>query len=188
MKALDALNQVIDSISAAAFKTLDNGQTAYFPHGVFGGGYILPDEAAVGRVRQSLRHMWYAMLGVCAFSGPIATGVFKFFSPGHASTVCAAFLVAIALVTYAVMARAASGFERTDAKLTVRDAYATQIKATPRWFAIFQIVFSGVMVLAGVYMIRDAASTSDLYGGIAATIIFSALLIGSSYSAWSRSH
>lgn len=183
---MNALNQIIDGISAGCFKKLENGQYVFFPNGVLGGGYAVPDEAAALRVRQSLRRLWYVILAFCAVSGPVVTWLFTSFDIRIAGGVAVAVLVMIAFGTRMAMNRTAAGLEKVDTRLKFREALQTQAIAFPRWYSIFQVVFSGLMLVVGFFMIRDAATDSDWMVGVFATSVFALLLIAALYGLWAN--
>lgn len=177
------LKSFTDGLFNGAVFTDENGRRIYFPHSMFGAGYVIPDETTDARLRAAHRK---AMVGtfwlIILFSGfaPFASG-FELMPFWAFAAIFIAVLIPFAYITRKILNASVAGLEVVENRPGVGETFQVQSRAMPRWFWIFETIFCALMVAGGVFMILDASTPTDIAAGAAVTLLFTGLLGWAAY-------
>lgn len=164
MKALD---RMLDSITARQIVTLDSGERAYFPNGVLGRGYRVPDDETASRVKAALRWSWLGLLLFIVFYTPVMSAVRANFEPWIAGSFAIG-LIALAILPFQIASRRArAGLERIDARYPTGKA---------------EFFIAPLFVALGGYLIYAPQRPEDILIGLLCVAIFGAMLVISAYN------
>lgn len=178
---MNAIRNLLDAMSAGSFKT-ENGQRLYFPNGVMGSGYVIPDGETEARIRAALRKFYGWFFAFILFGIPLANVVFSPDSLWDTIVMASVALIVMAVVMHFFLSRLVAGLEKTSSRMGFREALAGQAKATPRWFTILQVAVAVLMLLGGILMLMDATGGGEIAQSIGVVTFGFALLALSLYA------
>jgi hypothetical protein len=131
-----------DGLVDGLFKTDEAGTRLFYPNGIIGRGYILPDEPTKAKVRKSLKR-WY-MIGL-----PLIIGVQASF--GWEPNV---FFVAPILISlyYILIRKHLKGLSLTEKKFSYSESIRNSTKLHNLITLIFLFLFSICFIGGGIYV------------------------------------
>lgn len=168
---MNALVKLLDGISAANIKTEPSGRTLYFPFGVLGRGYVVPDEVALEKLRRRLRWYFGLTIGLAGFAAPFVVSLLEAMSFASAVMMALSLLALACLLGIAVSRRLSRDMAATDEKLKLAEAVEAQARNIPRWFWPAQVVLWSLCILGGALMLSEAASTAETVKAAAMTLL-----------------
>ena len=130
-----------DGLAAASFKRDREGRPLFFPWGVLGRGYELPDEGEHQRVRKVLIRICQAAL-LLAVLLPITTRLW----------VPAALALPFLGLYFVWVRRTTRGLRPSPERLTFGEAHENQARHMSRWLLWVLLASSGLFVAAGVFL------------------------------------
>lgn len=172
-----------DALVGILFKQDDRGRTLFFPNGVLGRGYVVPDAAGEARLRRVMTWLQFGAIlgGVGALLvAQIVVGPLVEWPPGMWLGFSAAVVGLMVLIRLAVM-RLVRGLAPApqDARLKLREVYAQQALALPRWYHWLQVAFSGLLCVTSlILLIFDEQMTMTALVGV---VMFGAITAYSIY-------
>ncbi len=148
-----------DALANSSFKTTDDGRKLFFPLGTLSLGYVIPSEKDFEKLRKGVRT--YLMVSLMVIIGSV-----PFMGP-LASLILLPFLI----VPYALWVYAqCRHLDRTDERLTVKEAIAGQAIGHSK-FALWSLeVCSALLVVSGIFIL--AVDPDNWLVGIASVFIF----------------
>lgn len=173
---MNLITRLLDSMSAAAFKTDGKGRTLFFPNGVMGGGYVVPGEAALGAIKSKLRWFYGALLLCIGVGMPILNKVTSSLALWPAIATYAGVLAVLMAGAYLVTTLAASGLERTEERMRFSEAVNTQAKTLPRWATLTMMGFWSLGLIAGIAMLAQGGDLRDMLAAVFTLVSSVALL------------
>src|ERR1700681_2027229 len=127
-----------DGLTDAKFKTDAEGRLLFYPWGILGKGYVLPDESRKQQVRRFVRLsyivFWPVMIGTMIFIGWIFSFVVLFF---------------LFLWYYFETSRFLEGLSATGEKLSLSESYKNSAKSHNMATLWILLIFSVLFVLSG---------------------------------------
>ena len=157
-----------DGLTDGIFKTDSEGRFLFYPWGVLGKGYVLPDDSKKQEVRQFVS-LWYkvslpAIIVVGAGIGWIFTlGLLPLLLPWYFFT----------------MARLLRGLATTSTRLTLRESYTNSAKSHTTGSLRFLLALSILFVLAGLVIVL--LNKGDWIIGLASILFFGLCAIAIGY-------
>ncbi len=129
----------LDGLTDAFFKRNADGESLFYPNGVLGKGYVLPDEAKRDEVRRFVRHYYIVTFGsmivIGAFAEPIYYfPLFPFFLVGY----------------YWKITQLVSGLPKTSERLSVKETYANSARSHNRVTLWLMLVASALFTCVGL--------------------------------------
>ena len=157
-----------DGLTDAKFKTDAQGRLLFYPWGILGKGYVLPDESRKQQVRRFVRLsyivFWPVMIGTMIFIGWIFSFVVLFF---------------LFLWYYFETSRFLEGLSATGEKLSLSESYKNSAKSHNMATLWILLIFSVLFVLSGFAILvhnKDA-----WFVGMASIIFFGASILANGY-------
>ncbi|MGQ0673571.1 MAG: hypothetical protein ACT4N2_11950 [Hyphomicrobium sp.] len=179
---MNAIVKLLDGISAGCFRTDAAGRVLYYPNGAVGSGYVVPDDAALASIKGKLRWYFAIIFLSIGLLVPFAMDLFRGMEVAPAIASASGTLVLLTVLASLGAYSLASGLEKSDEKLSVGEAFRTQARSLPRWFAIFQVVIWSLGMVGAAMLLRDAATTFESVHAVIVGLISAALL---ALSIWS---
>ena len=143
-----------DAFVGVLFKQDERGRTLFFPNGVLGRGYIVPDAETEARLRKTMTWLQFGAVGIGiggmlmaqAFAGPLSGWPAGMWAGFGAVT-----LVLMVLMRVAVK-RLVTGLRPgpDKSRLSLTEFYARQAVALPRWYHWMQVLFSGLFFVTSL--------------------------------------
>lgn len=148
-----------EGITASYFKTDKDGNTIFYPYGIFGKGYILPDEKKE-QVRLVIKRYMQVSLPIVIVMVPLLKAWFVIF-----------FVCPLYFLGYAIwMSKLTKTFKKSKDKLTFTESRINSAHAhnlSTLW--LFEIICL-LFIVAGIYIIGQ--SPKGLYIGILSIAFF----------------
>ena len=157
-----------DGLTDASFKTDGEGRFLFYRCGIFGKGYILPDELKKQQIRRFVKLFYMVSLPTIIATGIIVGWVYSFI-----------LLPFFFLWYFFATARLLKGLAVTGEKLTLRESYSSSAKSHNIVTLWIMLIFSIFFVLSGfafVLYVHDAWLI-----GLASIFFFGATAIVISY-------
>lgn len=154
----------LDNLIDRNFRKNKNGNTVFFPWGIFGRGRVLPDESTEARIRGWVRRNYFVFV-------PIAIGVAVISSiVGWAWSFL---LVPVCGVWVHVGTKSlVSGLPYSDERVTLKDFYATEAERHNKFILSIYLLGAVLFVLLGIYEAATSRSLSETTLGLF-VIVFS---------------
>ena len=150
-----------DGLSTGPFKRNKSGQTVFYPWGIAGRGYVIPDEATEARLRKFVRSSMQlsipAIIGAQVVSGPALS-----------LTIFAVFVLWFALRVRTLVRSLPLSSER----LTLKEHAATSAKAYGKPTLWFLLTCSVIMLAAALFLVFAGPSSSARVTGLACLVFF----------------
>lgn len=170
---MNAISRYFDSLTAPMFKTDEAGRHLFFPAGIWSKGRIVGDAAASERLKARIRKAYMLLFLVAipltvivALSVPGASGWPFYIGVG----------AVVGIIFNIVVFSLARGMEKTDARMTMKDAYSAQAKALGTGWLKALAIGSGILAAGGGAMAVFATGT-ERRDGLIALVLFSACLV-----------
>lgn len=150
-----------DGITDAVFKTAEDGTSLFYPNGVLGKGYILPDAAKKQEIRKKLKVFYIIFLPTIILINPLFCWfVFSNQVPWWAALlIFLVYLCGGTSITYFIMHRWVKGLMPAAEKLTLAEAYKNSARSNNivvLWILeIMAIIFLLMTVIGLLKMISD---------------------------------
>ncbi|KAB2920466.1 MAG: hypothetical protein F9K29_01095 [Hyphomicrobiaceae bacterium] len=172
-----------DALTAPLFKRENDGRTIVFPMGVWGGGYVLPDDATEERMRRIL--MW--LMVSSGLIGGIGSQVLArlFGSPASwdlvAWAVAAGALAVVGIGYWLLAARLVRGLAPTSDRLSLVEALKKQAEAMPGWYLRLAVIGALLMLAGSAYWAMAGATISNRLLGIGGIALFGVVTLQAVY-------
>ena len=147
-----------DNITSSMFKTSQDGKKLFYPFGVFGQGYIIPDEISYNKIYKLIKINYMVMVPNSIIAGS-GRNVYK-----------VSLLVLYTIIYLWWINKECRKFETTSEKYTFRERtinFAGIFNSKILW--MFNIVAIAFIIASVVVILKDI---SDLLIGIAGIIFF----------------
>lgn len=157
-----------DGLTDGVFKTDPEGNILFYPWGVLGKGYVLPDDSKKQELRKFIS-LWYKV-SVPAIIG-VGVGIGWIFT-----------LVLLPLVFswyYFRTRRLLRGLSTTGTRLTLRESYTNSAKSHTTASLGFLLALSILFVLAGLWVL--VVKKEEWIIGLASILFFGLCAIGIGY-------
>jgi hypothetical protein len=158
-----------DGLTNASFKKDENGNTVFFPWGVFGKGRVL-DESTEARVRRFVS-LYYKI------SLPLIVGVGVIVGWLWALPLVVFLLVWFYLTTKSLV----SGCPYSEGKLTLKESYISSAAGYSRFTLWLLLACSALFVAAGIFIAAVGGSTGKVVLGLLTAVFFGACGVGIGY-------
>ena len=152
-----------DGLGSGPFKRNKSGQIVFYPWGIAGRGYVIPDEATEARVRKFVRSSMQlsipAIIGAQVVSGPaLSLSIFAGF-----------------VLWFAFRVRTLVGsFPLSPERLTLKEHAATSAKAYGKPTLWFLLTCSVIMLAAALFLVFVGRSIGDRMIALACILLFGA--------------
>jgi len=157
-----------DGLTDAKFKTDTQGRLLFYPWGILGKGYVLPDESKKQQIRRFVRLsyivFWPAIMGTIIFIG----WVFSF-----------AVLFLLFLRYFFETSRFLKGLPATSERLSLSESYTNSAKSHNMLTLWILLIFSVLFVLSGFAILVH--NKNAWFVGLASIIFFGASSLASGY-------
>lgn len=153
-----------DALTDACFKTDDEGRIFFYRCGIFGKGYILPDEAKKQQIRRFVKLYYMVSLPAIIATGIIVGWVYSFFS-----------IPLFFLWYFFATARLLKGLAVTGERLALQESYSSSAKSHNFVTLWIMLIFSIFFVLAGFALVLYAHDAWLIW--LASIIFFGAIAI-----------
>lgn len=164
---MKALKKMLDAATARQIMTLDSGERVYFPNGVLGRAYRVPDEESASRVQAAVRWSWLGLLIFIVLYSPVMTVIRANFEPSIAGGFAIG-LIALAILPFELASRRArAGLEKVDARYPTGKA---------------EFVIAPLFIALGGYLIYAQTRPEDIFLGLFCVAVFGAMLVISAYN------
>ena len=151
-----------DGLTSSSFKKDKSGNICFYPWGVFGKGYVLPDEASEMRIRGFVRRYYMISLPAIIVVGSVVGWLYAFIT------------LPILIAWYLIKCRSLIyDFAVVNEKLTIRESSANSANAHNRVTLWLLFVFSVLFVAGGLFMLMSGKSGFDKIVGLSAVLFFS---------------
>ena len=152
-----------DGLASSSFKRDKSGNICFYPWGVLGKGYSLPDEATEQRIRGFVRRYYMISLPAIIVLGSVVGWLYAFvFLP-------------ILIVLYLMKCKSlTSDLSVVNEKLTIRESYTNSANAHNRTTLWLLLIFSLLFVAGGLFMIISDMSGFDKVVGLSCILFFGA--------------
>ncbi len=170
---------VIDGIVDASFKTGEDGSPLFYPWGILGRGYVIPNARRKEQIQVFLRRYTLIGLTVTVVVGLAAMAVMMFASWWGGIALWLALLAAALIGGAWVAAQLTRGLERTPTRLTFGEGYtnaARSLSQTALWLLEFiSLALVALSVIAIAAFLSDGRSPW-FYGsaGAVGVLVFAA--------------
>lgn len=164
--------RLFDSFAAPFFKTGPDGEQLFFPTGVWGTGYRIPNAEKAEDMRRSVRRLYMVFFLVVI---PLLSGTLDLKAP-YGWLLLLAVAGSVGLATRYWLLWQATGLETTQVHLTQTEVSANQARTLGRGWLIAMIVVSIVLIALFVTMLQTAEDDQDRWIGWAGLAMFVACL------------
>lgn len=173
---MNLITRLLDSLSAAAFKTDGKGRTLYFPNGALGSGYVVPDEATLGTIKSKLRWFYGALFLSIGVGMPILNHVASTLELWPAVAIYAGTFVCLMAGAYLVTSLASSGLERSEERLHFAEAVRAQAKTLPRWATLAMMGMWSLGLIVSIAMLVQSGAPRETLAAVTTLVSSVALL------------
>lgn len=143
------IQNYLDALMSAYFKTAQDGRKLFYPRGVWGRGYAIASAQDYERVVREIKNFWVVGLVLWTIGAVALSTVLNGYLPLFIS---AAFLILLYFVAGAP--HLVRGLQPSDERLTLQESYSSQLAAYGSaklwwlqwWFVIGSLVGVGVGV------------------------------------------
>jgi hypothetical protein len=157
-----------DGLTDGVFKTDREGKLLFYPWGILGKGYVLPNDSKKQQVRKFLS-LWYKV------SLPVIIGV----GVGIGWIFTVPLLVLVFLWYYFTTARLLRELSTTSTRLTLRESYTNSAKSHTTASLAFMLAVSILFVLAGLLVLL--VKKEEWVIALASILFFGLCAIGIGY-------
>ena len=169
---------LLDALTNHNFKKDESGKTTFYPHGILGRAYIVPDAGTENRIKSFLRHFYIAAFSLSVafyIALLVGTKLMIVTTPGLV-------LFCILSLWYYFRSRSLLATCRTvTEKQSIKDRYAA-FAATRRKSTLWVLfIFSWLFVMIGLSIVIRRVSLYDAIAGIWLCLFFSWCGIVSGY-------
>jgi hypothetical protein len=155
------ISKYFNCLTEASFKKDNDGNTLFFPWGIYGKGRIITDELIKRKVRSFI-----GIYHIVSFSASIFTVIFL----GWAWLFL---LVPVSIVWFHLAIKSLlSGCRYSEVKLSFRESLTKSAKMFNKFTLWLLLLGSFLFVVTGIIVLIIAKSTSDLLVGISSIIVF----------------
>jgi hypothetical protein len=163
-----------DGLASGSLKKNSEDQTVFYPFGILGKGYILPDQPAEQRIRAFLVRYYKISLPVSI--------VFTNFSWVWATIAVIIFAAWFYFGTKALVAN----YQQSDSTLTLRESF-TNSAVTHNAFTLWIFLIFSFLLLAGsILIVVTANSTKQQLIALTSVVFFGTTSAAIAYMLWSR--
>ncbi len=172
-----------DALTAPLFKREDDGRTVMFPMGVWGRGYVVPDDATAQRMRRTLMWLMISAGLVGGFGSQIMAWLFgPPASWNPAAWAAAAGALAVVSAGYWLFtARLVRDLAPSSDRLGLIEALKTQAEAMPGWYLWLAAICAVLMLAGSAYWAIAGSTISNHLLGIGGVGLFGAATLQAIY-------
>ena len=147
-----------DGLVASSFRKDSSGRTLYYPFGIFGRGYVIPNDEKEKSIRSSLKRF-----NIIALPILIGTGIFLGW--------LYAILLLIPVLLWAILLPKSlvKGLQPCATKIKVSDSIDSSARAHSKGMLWFLSLTSGLLTLVGLFVLISVPDKSIL---ALSTIVF----------------
>lgn len=166
---------LIDGMTAHMFRADPaSGSVVFYPNGPCGHGYVLPDDAAVQRIRRFVRWMMIFALGVPILGMQVMIALLGQPMAWPASVWAAAGLaLAVLTIGFQVgLRRMVSGLPKSETALTMAEALKAQTMGLPRWYFLAMAIVGPLLMVGSILWLLNAPSFMERVWALAGLTLF----------------
>lgn len=142
-----------DALTDGAFKKDSQNNTVFYPMGVLGKGYILPDAAREAQIRGFLKK-YYALIFVFVLVGILVRPLFLWSIAG---------LLGLCIWFFWIKQRLLKDCTISTDKLAAKEAYGNAAKGMPLWLLWLFAAVSALAVLMGVMLLINGKALLGIF-------------------------
>lgn len=164
-----------DGMIAGLFRPEEaTGRTIFFPNGVIGRGYVLPDAAAEQRVRRIMRWVMIGTLAMTVGGMQVLLAVFgqPMAWPWEPWAIAIAGLAVFTTIWSTIKRRLIAGLPVSDQRLTFSEAFTAQTLGLPRWYFYILALLGPLMMVGSIMWLFAAPSFMERVWAMAGLTLF----------------
>ncbi len=146
--------KLFEAMASISFKENVSGRTVWYPWGIFGKGYILPDKETEIRIRRFLTRYYMTSLPVIIVSGTFLHWLFV------------SFIITILIIWHYFMAKSlVASRKMASHKLTVQESLINTARSFNIYALLFLLIISILFLVASFNLMIVGSSTPDKMTG-----------------------